>query len=179
MSPLEEGSRNPSQNYGFLVNYMPSSDSTRITSYSVLNHSEATQPSDPSSSSSAAKQPPARRTNSRILSAILSNANAAGEKQDGQSFVAFKALPVDPARARRTTGSFEEPANNEHWVSNCKQAVEVIVDTIIQATHGAAGSEKTISVQDVPIVNLQDAQRSTTLMAKMEYEFKRLLWLGS
>ena len=176
MSPLEEGSRDPSQNYGFLINYHPSSDSTRVSSYSVLNHSSDVMQAV---GSNPAAKPSAKRQSSVILSTMLNKINSVEETHDGQSFVAFKALPVDPARARRMTGSFEEPIAGELLVNDCKQAVEAMVDTIAQAIQTAFGNERTIIVQNAPVVSLQDAQRSTTVMAKMEYEFKRLLWLGS
>ena len=177
MSPLEEGSRNPTQNYGFLINYIPTSDNTRVSSYSVLNHGGA-KPSGGPAQAPVAK-PSIKRRSTALLSTMLNNISAVEEKLNEDSFVAFKALPIDPARPRRTTGSFEEPASNELFASNCKQAVEVMVDTIAQAIQDFDGSKKPVDVQNVPIVSLQDAQRSTTVMAKMEYEFKRLLWLGS
>lgn len=174
MSPLEEGSRNPTQNYGFLINYTPSCDNTRVSSYSVLNHQ-----TKPTADQASVTTSTVKRKSTMILSTMLNNISSVEEKADSDHFVAFKALPNDPARTRRTTGSFDEPASNELFASDCQQAVDVMVDTILQAIQDYDGPNKSVAVLNVPIVSLQDAQRSTTVMAKMEYEFKRLLWLGS
>ncbi|KAF8508377.1 hypothetical protein JB92DRAFT_633263 [Gautieria morchelliformis] len=37
LSPLEEASRNSDDNFGFLISYLPSGLTTRVTSYSVRN----------------------------------------------------------------------------------------------------------------------------------------------
>ena len=64
---------------------------------------------------------------------------------DGEtSFAAFKMLPIDPTRARRDTGSFIEPADELSAAKNCKQAADLIVDTIRQAcvdVNGALGDD--------------------------------------
>ena len=49
-------------------------------------------------------------------------------------FVAFKALPIDPARSRRGTGSFEETAGDDlAGARSCREAVEVMVEAIRRA----------------------------------------------
>ena len=57
------------------------------------------------------------------------------------TFAAFKALPVDPTRTRRETGSFIEPASELTTVANCQEAVNTIVDIIQQACQDA-GNER-------------------------------------
>ena len=48
-------------------------------------------------------------------------------------YAAFKALPIDPARSRKETGSFFEPANDVTGATNCKDAVDLMVDSIHKA----------------------------------------------
>ena len=66
------------------------------------------------------------------LSRILTNAAAPAVGQE-TIFAAFKALPIDPARARRESGSFIQTADELANAKNCKEAVDMIVDAIHQA----------------------------------------------
>lgn len=107
--------------------------------------------------------------------------DAAAEKNETTSFAAFKALPVDPVRSRRTTGSFVETANDLTWAKTCKEATDAMVDRVYQAVivvKAIDASDEPFLVSE-PVVSLEEAQRATTVMAKMEYGIKRLLWLGS
>lgn len=70
------------------------------------------------------------------LSNILSKAAAPVVGQD-TTFAAFKALPIDPTRTRRDSGSFIEPADELSGATNCKQAVDLIVDSIRRAWEDA------------------------------------------
>lgn len=56
-----------------------------------------------------------------------------------------------------------------------------MVDMIFQAVLAVkdVGEEEGSFIASQPIVSLEDAQRMTTVMAKMEYGIKRLLWLGN
>lgn len=172
LSPLEEGSRDPLQNFGFKVTYLTAGETTRVTSYSLRNCADdvSETPQSPTSSRMST------RRGSNVLSRVLSE--AAGDKVDSIGFAAFKALPIDPARARRTTGSFEETADDLSWAKNCKEAVEMIVSTIQRAVEDVGGPREDI-VREEAIMTLAEAQRTTTVMSKMEYGIKRLLWLGS
>jgi hypothetical protein len=66
------------------------------------------------------------------LSRILSNA-AAPTLTNDVTFAAFKALPIDPARGRRENGSFYEPADELTGATSCKEAVDLMVDSIARA----------------------------------------------
>ena len=113
---------------------------------------------------------------SNVLSRVLTE--AAIEKADSVAFASFKALPIDPARARRTTGSFEETADDLSWAKNCREAVDMIVNSIQQAVADTGGKHDGF-IKEESIVTLAEAQRTTTVMSKIEYGLKRLLWLGS
>jgi len=179
LSPLEEGSRDPVQNYGFQISYKTSGESTRLTSYSLRNSANVSElvESPPTSPSFPSKSKVPRRNSSRmsLSSLLLSPSIVSGE---ARSFAAFKALPIDPARARRTTGSFEDTADDLSWAKTCKEAVDMIVDSISQAC-GDSGAREEGFVKEGDVVSLAEAQKSTTVIAKMEYGVKRLLWLGS
>ena len=164
------------QNYGFVVHYFTSGEITRVMSYYSRNSVEMpTESGTPIPTFSG--RPGQERWASKSLSRIL---NDAANERDSTSFVAFKALPVDPVRSRRTTGSFEEAANDLTWAKSCKEAVGMMVDTIFQARLALKDGESNgCLITSEPIVSLEDAQRVTPVMAKMEYGIKRLLWLGS
>ncbi|KZT71284.1 hypothetical protein DAEQUDRAFT_724233 [Daedalea quercina L-15889] len=181
LSPLEEASRDPEQNSGFVVTWHNVDQDTRVTSYSIRNSLDLSSPLVPD-------QPPpsprlSRRTSAPVhqrkptLSSVLSKAVVPIAEGDS-SFVAFKMLPIDPTRTRRDTGSFIEPADELSSANNCKQATDLIVDTIRQACVEAGGAQGDDFVAEEDIVSLADAQRMTSVYAKMEYGVKRLLWLG-
>jgi phosphatidylinositol 4-phosphatase len=147
LSPLEEGSRDPLQNYGFMVTFRNSRQDTRVTSYSIGNNIDfASPPNSPSFPSkpqssdrpSSPRVSPPKRANT--LSKILSNAAAPALNRD-TTFAAFKALPIDPARSRRENGSFFEPADELTGVANCKEAVDVMVDSICRACSEVGGAK--------------------------------------
>ncbi|KAG0705071.1 SacI homology domain-containing protein [Suillus ampliporus] len=183
ISPLEEASRDPLQNAGFSV-YWHASDqiSMRMTSYSIGNRPEDAPVKSPpvvlASSSTQLKPMLLRRepTKTANLSGIMSKApeNAAGAINT--CFAAFKVLPVDPARVRSGSSTgYAEPADDLAGATTCKQVVDLMVDGIRRAC-GDAGNSLVIVDRDV--VSLTEAQKMTTIYAKMEYGVKRLLWLG-
>lgn len=137
-------------------------------------------------------RPVPRRANT--LSSILSKAAAPVLNSD-MTFAAFKALPIDPARSRRENGSFFEPADELTGVLNCKEAADVMVDAISRACTEAGGAKGEfikqedvvrfaagVTVSEMKVLtsscSLTEAQRNTSVYAKMEYGVKRLLWLG-
>ncbi|KAI0723971.1 SacI homology domain-containing protein [Cerioporus squamosus] len=174
LSPLEEASRDPLQNAGFVVTWHNTQDQdTRVTSYSMRNSVDLTTPPAspaPAASSRFSLSLTASRKNTAPLSQILSDAAAPAAGQD-TIFAAFKALPVDPARSRRENGSFIH-------AKNCKHAVDMIVDAIRQACKDM-GNDRQDFITEADVVSLAEAQRMTSVYAKMEYGVKRLLWLGS
>ena len=173
MSTLDEGSKDPLQNYGFIITYTNFGGMMRVSSYSLRNRADSFQETaSPSVISTKSR-------GSNILSQILKVNNEA--QGDTPSFVAFKALPVDPTRIRRTTGSFDESLDILTLERDCKQAVETVVEGIYEAVRAAKdiGEDKAGFVIEGAIVSLDEAQRVTPITAKIEYGIKRLLWLGS
>jgi hypothetical protein len=139
LSTLEEGSRDVQQNYGFMVHYNSTDETTRVTSYSIRNKASGSDsmPNSPMSDRFPSSGSPPETAG--LLSRALSSSGSEGTQSE--SFVAFKALPIDPARARRTTGSFEESTDSLPFVKTCKEAVDVITEAIRQACSeiGSAG----------------------------------------
>ena len=148
LSTLEEGSRDVLQNYGFMVHYNSVDETTRVTSYSIRNKASGGEllPNSPIADRFSISP----QTTDSVLSRALSNSGSEGQLGQVESFVAFKALPIDPARARRTTGSFEESTDSLPFVKSCKEAVDVITDAIRQACLDlGAGGEGFVVEQDV------------------------------
>ncbi|RPD66400.1 hypothetical protein L226DRAFT_530498 [Lentinus tigrinus ALCF2SS1-7] len=180
LSPLEEASRDPLQNAGFIVSWHNTQDQdTRVTSYSMRNSLDlATPPTSPVPTTSRfSLSLTAPRKGTAPLSQIMSEAAAPAAGQE-TIFAAFKALPVDPARSRRETGSFIQSPDELSSAKNCKEAVDMIVDAIRQACKDI-GNERPDFITEADVVSLAEAQRMTSVYAKMEYGVKRLLWLGS
>ncbi|KAJ7172335.1 SacI homology domain-containing protein [Mycena filopes] len=206
LSPLEEASRDPEQNAGFVVSWVNANQMTRVTSYSVRNSLDgiaaaATKPAGTTNSKMTIKSLSAAATSSigRIpatlgrtgtaagsLSARLLSASVTGETGSTlTSFAAFKVLPIDPARARRASSvgsggmGYVDSAEELSGAGNCREAVGLMVDSIRRACEdlgndgGVAGL-----VAEEDVVGLAEAQRMTSMYAKMEYGVKRLLWLG-
>ena len=48
-------------------------------------------------------------------------------------FAAFKILPIDPTRLQQATGSILEPVDELSDVENCKEAVDLMVESIVKA----------------------------------------------
>ena len=83
----------------------------------------------------------------RVLSRVAEPAQA-GDKV----FAAFKALPVDPAQSRRETGSSSEPADELSGAKNCKEAVDLVVESIVRACKGVGGGRRADFVVEEPVV---------------------------
>ncbi|KAA1469556.1 hypothetical protein DENSPDRAFT_918842 [Dentipellis sp. KUC8613] len=175
LSPLEETSCDPVHNAGFTVRWLNTHQTTRVTSYSIRNSVEAERPLTPTSPTLPPQTAPRRASG---LSRILSKAAVAIDAGD-TSFAAFKALPIDPARTRHGSGFAEsaEPADDLADAGTCQEAVGLMVDAI-QSACGDVGNVRVGFVKDEDVVSLAEAQKMTSVYAKMEYGLKRLLWLG-
>ncbi|KAG2349544.1 hypothetical protein BDR05DRAFT_1020563 [Suillus weaverae] len=183
ISPLEEASRDPVQNAGFSV-YWHASDkiSMRMTSYSIRNCPEdAPTRSPPAGSVSGSSQfkpmlPRREPTKTANLSGIMSKVSENAAGATNVCFAAFKALPVDPARVRSGSSTgYAEPADDLAGATTCKQVVEMMVESIKRACEDAGNSPV---IMDRDVVSLTEAQKMTSIYAKMEYGVKRLIWLG-
>ncbi|KAF8163607.1 SacI homology domain-containing protein [Crassisporium funariophilum] len=186
LSPLEESSRDSEQNAGFIVTWLSSNQESRVTSYSVRNNLDlaTSSPSPPSAASPTFGFGNRRRSRSNTLPAlsnILTGASFSTAGSGQQNFAAFKVLPIDPARIRRETSAvsdqYVETSEEMHGAASCREAVSLIVERIARACDDVGGGHGDF-VKDEDVVSLEDAQRMTSVYAKMEYGVKRLLWLG-
>ncbi|KAJ6547710.1 SacI homology domain-containing protein [Mycena capillaripes] len=198
LSPLEEASRDPEQNAGFVVSWATVNQMTRITSYSVRNSmdkvavpatNKVTIKSLSAAATSSLGRIPAtlgrRGTTAGALSARLLSTSA---NDTETSFAAFKVLPIDPARTRRAssfggTAAYVDSAEELSGAGSCREAVDLMVDSIRRACEdmgndGRVGEGVSGLVVEEDVVGLAEAQRMTSMYAKMEYGVKRLLWLG-
>ncbi|KAM6500271.1 SacI homology domain containing protein [Amanita muscaria] len=162
LSPLEEASRNPEDNAGFIVQWLSSRQESRIGSYSVRNNVE---------------------DNVSPFAAFMKGIPKKGQSRLGfdsdKTYAAFKVLPVDPARIRRSSstgdGAYAEVSDEMNNAATCREAVDLITSSIERASREAGGG---VSVKDEDVVGLTEAEKMTSMYAKMEYGVKRLLWLG-
>jgi len=182
LSPLEEASKDSLQNAGFTLAWSAAKHTTRITSYSIRNsidmsRSPPSTPTERTSSLPPITTSPQRRNTGVQLSKLISRAAEPAPASD-RVFAAFKALPIDPARSRRATGGIIEPADELSGAKNCKEAVDLMVESIVKACKDVGGGRQPNFVAEQAVVSLTEANRNTTMYAKMEYGVKRLLWLG-
>ncbi|KIJ69320.1 hypothetical protein HYDPIDRAFT_79429 [Hydnomerulius pinastri MD-312] len=200
LSPLEEASRDPVQNAGFSVTWLNTDQvSSRMTSYSYRNLSPVGVPvSLPDDDRTVRSRPGVvrRPTASQIRGGARDVANKLSRMivppgaskspaldssaQSGDtSFAAFKVLPVDPARIRSgSTTGYAEPADDLAGATTCQEVVDLIADAIRRACQDIGSASKEGFVVEENIVSVSEAQRMTSIYAKMEYGVKRLLWLG-
>ncbi|KAK0228754.1 SacI homology domain-containing protein [Armillaria fumosa] len=177
LSPLEEASRDPEQNAGFVIEWLSSREITRVTSYSMKNSLDllAISPALKSNISSLGSKYKSMtvgqgRADRVTLSSILGNGHA---NDTDKTFAAFKMLPIDPTRSRSQSAGSEEV----EIAGSCREAVNMVVERIKRACEDVGGVDSGF-VREGDVVSLAEAQRMTSMYTKMEYGVKRLLWLG-
>jgi hypothetical protein len=183
LSPLQESSRDPEENYGLIITYRTAKQTTRISSYSIRNQPVKEIPRrkplrslslrmfGPAASEPLLSPPPVQGTTPKESSPVLSDILSSVSPGEETNFSAFKALPVDTTTDKDVDGL----ANP----STCREAVMNLVGTIASACQDSGAGDTPDFLQEQAIVSLEEAQKLTSLYAKMEYGFKRLLWLGS
>jgi phosphatidylinositol 4-phosphatase len=130
---LEDTSKDPRLNYGFMLSFMSQGDSTRISSYSVGNTVDETvfsPPATPTTSgirdplSSEAKSPDEPATSSFLTQRTAGSARVL--------FAAFKALPIEDS-AHYVHMGMEGDETDKLKAKSCQEVVEKIVEQIAQA----------------------------------------------
>jgi len=135
LSPLEEASRDPEQNAGFVVTWINSNQESRVSSYCVQNTFQEAPALTTSGKFPLMSLPfqAQRWSTSRKFPESLSRL-LASTKTETRSFAAFKALPVDPARNMRgpnaSSGRYSETSEEVADALNCREVVDRIVDAI-------------------------------------------------
>ncbi|KAG8962483.1 hypothetical protein FRC05_005328 [Tulasnella sp. 425] len=174
LSALQEASRTVADNYGFILNFRPRHNASRVTSYALRNQTD-TYRTLFDGVGGALKQPSSSGPDGRgsIVSNVLSDA-AMGPNE--HLFAAFKALPVEVEREKRADGQDEFVA--AHPGLTCKQTVDQIVETIRKACVPIGSADVPDFVIEADVVSLAEAQRLASFYSKFEYGLKRLLWLG-
>ncbi|KAF8559644.1 hypothetical protein OG21DRAFT_1594475 [Imleria badia] len=186
LSPLEEASRDPVQNAGFTITWLNTDlVSSRMASYSYRNYtvdvsSDSSRVEEQSKMTSrSAKQDVGNNRLLRMMHtrASTSKSPISGDRTEAKdaSFAAFKALPVG---STRNGSRYAEPADDLAGATSCKEAVDLIADAIKRACEDIGSTSGDDFVCEADIVSVSEAQRTTSVYAKMEYGVKRLLWLG-
>ncbi|OCF38942.1 inositol polyphosphate-5-phosphatase F [Kwoniella heveanensis CBS 569] len=140
LSTLQEASRDPKENSGFILNFSPTDESTRYSTYSLRNKAPAT--------------PEKAKATSTTPSTPIPSVEHALIDPDATEYYAFKAMPGH-------TGD----------EGTCQEEVNSIVEDIAKVC------KKDDLVEDKDVVSLAEAESSTSLLDKMDYAFKRFLWL--
>jgi len=156
LSPLEEASKDPFQNAGFTLSWSSTNQTTRMTTYSMRNSMDMTRspPSTPTQRTTFSAfigTSLQRRGTGVQLSRRLSMAAEPAQASD-KVFAAFKVLPIDPARSRRATGSIIEPADELSGAKNCKEAVDMMVESIVKACRDVGGGRQSNFVIEEAVV---------------------------
>lgn len=143
MSPLEEASRDPEQNSGFIVTWINSNQESRASSYSVRNKLWLSGNPASSASTSSPLQPQTWGTSRGVnISRLLGNSFAPSGTGE-TTFAAFKALPIEPARFRQgtstTSGPYSETSEEIAGASSCREIVDRIVESIRCACESIGG----------------------------------------
>ena len=144
LSPLEESSRDPEQNAGFVLTWSASNQESRVTSYSVRNSL------DPGSSSPPTPTSPSFGNRRRSTMPGISNV-VASTSLSTTNFAAFKVLPIDPTGTRRemsaVSDQYVELSDEMQRASSCREAVDLIVGKIQDACEDGHG--KFVTEEDV------------------------------
>lgn len=130
LSTLNQGTRDPANNYGFVITYRSTHQDTRVTSYSIRNQPVIGQ-SQPGTPVQTPVQLSSSKPGNLSLSQILSNVSGG----DDLVSVAFKSLPVDPARWQGGGGFAEE--GSRKGPETCKEAVEEMLVEVKGVCEGA------------------------------------------
>lgn len=181
VSSLEEASRDPQQNAGFLVSWLSVDQSSSRKETSPYMHDPTQLPASE-----------ARRTldvSRRLSSALINKFSNTSKSRavsthpprscmDGDTFAAFKVLPIDPTRVEgEFTTTYGELTDDLTGATTCKEVVDLMVDAIKRACCKVGTGQREDFVVEGDVVSLEDAKRATSMYAKMEYSMKRLLWL--
>ena len=160
LSPLEEASRDPVQNAGFIVTWL----NTELVSSRMASYSYRNSPVDVGFSKSdiayATAHSKLTSGNARNMTSnrsfkvtqATSKSVVSGDRAESKdtSFAAFKALPVGATHIRNGS-RYAEPADDLATATSCKEAVDLIVDGIKRACEdiGNVPGDDFVSEEDV------------------------------
>ncbi|KAL4077324.1 SacI homology domain-containing protein [Scleroderma yunnanense] len=191
ISPLEEASRDPIQNAGFTVSWLNTTGKTS-TQNTYSNASDPTRIPSANNSQQAVVTGKThtplgqRRSIPNFLSVLKPPKSPqtpplpprSPSNSSNVSFAAFKVLPVDCFRVQSESIVYGEPADDLVGATTCKEVVDLIVDAIKRVCEDNGFGRQANFVVEEDVVSLAEAQRATSMYAKVEYGVKRLLWLG-
>jgi hypothetical protein len=112
LSPLQEASRDPAENAGFIINFSPINESSRYSTYSFRNQPAVPSPRSPTASpiKSPATSPlhPSSDADTDTPSTPLPDVEHAAVDPGASEFFAFKALPREFVARGASVGESED-----------------------------------------------------------------------
>ncbi|GBC06667.1 hypothetical protein RclHR1_00070034 [Rhizophagus clarus] len=134
-------------NYGFIVYYRASGESSRVNSGSMRNNNN-----------------------------YKTNNNNNSEKKF-MAFKAFRSNLVGEATKFDGGGGSEEKNNEQKEQKSSQQIVNEVVEEIVKACWDIGNAEDVGFVVERPIISLEEANKSTGIMTKVGFKVKQALWL--
>ncbi|BEJ10777.1 hypothetical protein CspHIS471_0101990 [Cutaneotrichosporon sp. HIS471] len=178
LSALQEAGRDATENAGFVVRFSPADEGTRYSTFSIRAKDVAT-PAPKSllgtptklkrSSKSPASTPKTPKTPEAVVE--LSAVNP-----DADEFFAFKALPREFA-ARNGPASDDE---DDDVGLEAGETCAATVDRIVRRITDQCARVHTIGddfVENKDVVSISDAEKLVSVLARVDYAWKRFLWL--
>ncbi|KAL7420820.1 hypothetical protein Q5752_004773 [Cryptotrichosporon argae] len=187
LSPLQEASRDPSENAGFMVHFSPANESTRYSTYSIRNKSPASPVRVKAQGARVAGSPTSAASGSPSVPLTPGTPTPHVEHAPvsaAQEYFAFKVLPRE--FAGRGAGGLRGQDDDDEDLDldagaaageSCSETVGRIVRRLAEAVDKAGGGEDGDLVVEADVVSLVEAERETGILARMDYAFKRFLWL--
>ncbi|CAG8454920.1 5799_t:CDS:10, partial [Dentiscutata erythropus] len=185
LSTLYQSCVTPEDNYGFVIYYRASGESSRINSGSMRNNNNTSDPLNKTNDTGSGTN---SRTNSKTNSLPM---NFKSEYED-KKFIAFKAFRSNlVGEATKFDGGAGGKAINMNKGTDedktvegvrervtSKQVVNEVVDELVEACRNIGNAEDGFVVEK-PIIGFAEANKSTGIMTRVGFKSTRawLLWI--
>ncbi|CAG8529351.1 9614_t:CDS:10, partial [Gigaspora rosea] len=196
LSTLYPSCVTPEDNYGFVIYYRASGESSRVNSGSMRNNNNTSNPSNKTNDTGTGPG-----TNTRTNSGINSSPMSFKSENEDKRFIAFKAFRSNlVGEATKFDGGAGETISNSlsntiGMVRNTnkgtdedktaelvrervtsKQVVNEVVDELAKACSDIGNAEDGFVVEK-PIIGFAEANKNTGIMTKVGFKVKQALWL--
>ncbi|PKK80867.1 hypothetical protein RhiirC2_723362 [Rhizophagus irregularis] len=135
-------------NYGFIVYYRASGESSRVNSGSMRNNNN-----------------------------YKANENNNTEVKKFMAFKAFRSNLVGEATKFDGGGGSEEKNKEQKEQKSSQQIVDEVFEEIVKACWDIGNAEDVGFVVERPIISLEEANKNTGIMTKVGFKVKQALWL--
>lgn len=196
LSTLYPSCVTPEDNYGFVIYYRASGESSRINSGSMRNNNNTSNPSNKTNDTGTGTG-----TNTRTNSGINSLPMSFKSENEDKRFIAFKAFRSNlVGEATKFDGGAGETISNSLSNTNgmvrntnkgtdedkttelvrervtSKQVVNEVVDELAKACSDVGNAEDGFVVEK-PIIGFAEANKNTGIMTRVGFKVKQALWL--